>query len=79
MRNLELVGTEPNSMLAIQYGLSVGGARDYTIDNVTIENFELGVHGRSLNMTITNAISAMLIQVSISWVAVTYHRLEYCS
>ena len=56
LRNLELVGTEPNSMFAIQYGLSVGGrAKDYTIDNVTMENFLIGVYGRALNITIQDS------------------------
>ncbi|NLA25729.1 MAG: cadherin-like domain-containing protein, partial [Bacteroidales bacterium] len=56
LRNLEMVGTEPNSMFAIQYGLSVGGrAKDYTIDNVTMENFLIGVYGRALNITIQDS------------------------
>ncbi len=56
LRNLELVGTEPNAMFAIQYGLSVGGrAKDYSIDNVTMENFLIGVYGRALNITIQDS------------------------
>ena len=56
LRNLELAGTEPNEMFAIAYGLSMGSrAKNYTIENVTIENFLIGVYGRSLNLTLSNS------------------------
>lgn len=55
LRNLTLAGTE-SALFDITYGISVGGrAKNYTIDNVTIDNFLIGVYGRALNMTIQNS------------------------
>ena len=66
LRNLELVGTEPGAMTAIAYGISVGAkAKDYLVENVTMENFQIGVNGRALNMTIKDSdISNVLTGVN---------------
>ncbi len=55
LRNLQLIGTG-EEMFEIQYGLSLGGrSKDYTLENVTIENFLLGVYGRALNMQVVES------------------------
>ena len=53
-------------MTAIAYGISVGAiAKDYLVENVTMENFQIGVNGRALNMTIKDSdISNVLTGVN---------------